>query len=87
MKQPLTSEDHQWIAENGGEEATHMVTLCYTDYSKHAILRAILPQEVKEIPSGFETVGHIAHFNLREEHLPYKDIIGILWRLYHVQVM
>jgi tRNA (guanine37-N1)-methyltransferase len=38
-------------------------------------LQAVLPDGV-EIPSSFESVGHIAHFNLRPPHLPYKHIIG-----------
>lgn len=29
-----------------------------------------------EVPSAFETVGHIAHLNLREELLPWKHVIG-----------
>ncbi len=76
MKRPLSSEDHDWIAAHGGEEVTRTITLGYEDYTKHTILRAILPVQVQEVPSGFEQVGHIAHFNLREEHLPYKNIIG-----------
>jgi len=32
-----------------------------------------------EVPTSFETVGHIAHLNLREELLPFKHIIGQVW--------
>lgn len=39
------------------------------------ILRSILPDTI-EAPSSFTTIGHIAHLNLKEEHAPYKHIIG-----------
>lgn len=29
-----------------------------------------------EVPTSFESIGHIAHLNLREELLPYKHVIG-----------
>ena len=28
------------------------------------------------MPSAYETVGHIAHLNLRDELLPWKHVIG-----------
>ena len=34
-----------------------------------------MPKNVP-IPSSFETIGHIAHLNLKDEHLPFKHIIG-----------
>ena len=55
---------------------THSVTLEYQQYTMHAILRAVLPPEIKDVPTAFEAVGHIAHVNLREEQLPYKELIG-----------
>ena len=38
-------------------------------------MQRVLPEGV-EIPSSFETVGHIAHYNLREEHMAFRHIIG-----------
>ncbi|XP_064404003.1 tRNA (guanine(37)-N1)-methyltransferase-like [Halichondria panicea] len=73
----LSPTDHDWITTNGGEETTHTVHLTYPDsYSHSAILRALLPESVKEVPTGFEAIGHIAHYNLRENAMPFKSIIG-----------
>lgn len=41
----------------------------------HYQAQALLPANI-DVPQSFETVGHIAHVNLREEQLPYKLIIG-----------
>jgi tRNA G37 N-methylase Trm5 len=38
-------------------------------------LRKLLPDGV-EVPSSFETVGHVAHLNLRDNLLPYKKVIA-----------
>ncbi len=53
------------------ETSSRSLSDCLLDH----ILRELLPAEV-EVPSSFETVGHIAHLNLREQHLPYKNVIG-----------
>ncbi|TYI42230.1 hypothetical protein ES332_A01G083600v1 [Gossypium tomentosum] len=39
------------------------------------ILETMLPEGMI-IPSAFETVGHIAHLNLKDEHLTYKNVIA-----------
>ena len=39
-----------------------------------------LPQKLlpagAEVPSSFESIGHIAHLNIRDDLLPYKRVIG-----------
>jgi len=38
-------------------------------------LKKLLPEGV-EAPASFETVGHIAHLNLRTPHEPYRLLIA-----------
>jgi tRNA (guanine37-N1)-methyltransferase len=54
--------------------ATQTVTACYEDWTVEQVLRRILP--VQEVPSAFESIGHLAHINLRAEVLPFKHIVG-----------
>lgn len=51
------------------------LTLFYNYWQVNEVLEVLLPQ-VMIVPSAFETVGHIAHLNLRDEHLPYKKLIA-----------
>jgi hypothetical protein len=46
-----------------------------TECSADQVLRRVLPPGLPAV-SSFETIGHIAHLNLRDEHLPYRHIIG-----------
>lgn len=57
------------------EVVPHSVTLGYSYWSADHILKQILPDGV-DIPSSFETIGHIAHLNLHDELLPFKDVIA-----------
>lgn len=51
------------------------LTLFYSYWQMNEILETLLPKGMV-VPSAFETVGHIAHLNLRDEHLPYKKLIA-----------
>ncbi|XP_048319102.2 tRNA (guanine(37)-N1)-methyltransferase 1 [Ziziphus jujuba] len=51
------------------------LTLFYGYWQMNEILEDLLPKGMI-IPSAFETVGHIAHLNLRDEHIPYKKLIA-----------
>ncbi|GAU42480.1 hypothetical protein TSUD_100920 [Trifolium subterraneum] len=51
------------------------LTLFYDYWQTNEILEAMLPEGMI-VPTAFETVGHIAHLNLKEEHLPYKKLIA-----------
>lgn len=53
----------------------HDVQIDYEHWGIDAVLRSLLPQNVV-VPTSFETVGHIVHLNLREEHEQWKWIIG-----------
>lgn len=64
------------IVERNGLDVTEaVVKLDYSHTSTYEALKRLLPEGV-EVPSSFEQIGHIAHLNLREEHLPFKYIIG-----------
>ncbi|KAJ7298700.1 hypothetical protein O6H91_Y479400 [Diphasiastrum complanatum] len=53
----------------------HEMVLDYTYWPVEYILKAILPDRW-EVPTSFETIGHIAHLNLRDELLPYRKVIA-----------
>lgn len=68
-------ETHSLIEEFKAEVVPHTVKLDYDYWTAHEVLTRLLPEGM-DIPSSFETVGHIAHVNLRDEHAPFKTIIG-----------
>ncbi|PWA03467.1 hypothetical protein BB558_000378 [Smittium angustum] len=63
------AEKEKWAFEN------HELVLNYEHWSAEDVLKAILPNP-DEAPTSYEQIGHIAHMNLRDEYLPYKNIIG-----------
>ncbi|XP_072969831.1 tRNA (guanine(37)-N(1))-methyltransferase [Typha angustifolia] len=57
------------------EVLPYSLTLGYSYWGADHILKQILPAGL-EVPSSFETVGHIAHLNIADDLLPYKDVIA-----------
>ena len=55
----------------------YTLKLDYDYWKSEEILAAVLPEELlNEIPCGFTIVGHVAHLNIRDQYLPYKEMIG-----------
>ncbi|KAJ2318176.1 tRNA(m(1)G37)methyltransferase, partial [Coemansia sp. RSA 2681] len=63
------------VRDNGWEALTHDVSMDYENWSADDILKAVLP-DPNQAPTAYEQIGHIAHMNLRDEYLEYKNIIG-----------
>lgn len=64
-----------FLQDEGLSVTTATVDVDYSYWPAYAVLQRLLPAGM-EVPSSFESVGHIAHLNLREELLPFKYIIG-----------
>ncbi|KAH9858334.1 guanine-N-1-methyltransferase [Lenzites betulinus] len=76
-KADLTPEVLEFLQSQSAELVPYDLHFGYSYWSADEIFHAILPEELEDgAPSGFATVGHIAHLNLRPEYLPYKHIIG-----------
>lgn len=71
----VLKEDMRESTKSTFELVRCKLTLFYDYWQMNEILEALLPKGII-VPSAFETIGHIAHLNLREEHLPYKNLIA-----------
>lgn len=75
IKSAFTPEQKSKFSYSISEE-TLICTFQSLTYEE--ILKTMLPEELTSIPTGFEIVGKIAHFNLRDEYLKYKYVVGQL---------
>jgi hypothetical protein len=71
----LPANLQQVIRDEELEIVAYSIRVDYTSLGHEEVLRAILPSSIT-VPSAYETVGHIAHLNLRDDQMPYKYIIG-----------
>ena len=75
QKDQLPEDLQKYIAEKEVEVEEHHLELGYENISCQEALEKIIPEGII-IPSGFESVGHIAHLNLNEDQMKYKKEIG-----------
>ncbi|KAH7491788.1 tRNA (guanine(37)-N1)-methyltransferase [Phytophthora ramorum] len=69
--QPLNEELVSFLKDESLAFVSHAIELDYSYFAVDQVLSELLPKGM-DIPSSFETVGHIAHLNLRDNQLPYK---------------
>jgi tRNA (guanine37-N1)-methyltransferase len=55
------------------EGPTHSIQLDPSYFTSLHILQSVLPVSP---PTSYEQVGHVAHLNVREQHLPYRHVIA-----------
>ena len=79
----FTVKEQAVIKGSNGVFIQHELNLTYDHYPADQILNAIMPDGI-EVTKSFETVGHIAHMNLKEHQLPYKHIIGMYKSVFNI---
>jgi len=47
-----------------------------SDFTASYVLENVLPKKMHPPPTSFETIGHVAHLNLRALHVPYRYLVG-----------
>jgi tRNA G37 N-methylase Trm5 len=55
---------------------SRLMSISHNQLSFQYILKQLLPESALPLPSSYEQIGHVAHFNLKEKHLPFKHLIG-----------
>lgn len=74
----LEEKDRRLLESKGVTEANlkkKTIHLSYNNWDAAAVLRAVIGDSGPNV-AGFSKVGHIVHLNLREEHEPYKKLVG-----------
>ncbi|KAH7104868.1 guanine-N(1)--methyltransferase [Auriculariales sp. MPI-PUGE-AT-0066] len=75
----LAADAREFLKSHGAELVPYTLNLDYDYWTREQILNAILPDNlVADAPSAFTITGHLAHYNLRDEFLPYKHLVGEL---------
>ena len=74
----LNDNQKEFIKNNGCTFLIHDTKLTYHDFTFDEIMKKVFSDDTKDIVTSFETVGHIAHLNLKPLMAEKKHLIGIL---------
>ncbi|CDW90618.1 UNKNOWN [Stylonychia lemnae] len=66
----------KYVNEKEYEYSEEKVQLTYQNLSMNEVLKELLPPDVGEVPSGYETVGDVAHMNLMGKLFDHRYVIG-----------
>ncbi|KAJ3855274.1 Met-10+ like-protein-domain-containing protein [Lentinula lateritia] len=76
----LSQESLELLESKGNGFTEYNLVLDYDYWTASELLQAILPEVLREgAPVGFAATGHIAHVNLNDDYLSYKNTIGQLF--------
>lgn len=77
LKENVTEATYLLLKKLGSKYKVHKLTFDFDYWSYDDILKAILPEDlIENCPSAFTVAGHLAHLNLKEQYMPYRQIIG-----------
>jgi len=80
----FSEKQKKFISENDCSFLVHNLKIDYNDFTFDEILKKVFPEDTKDIVTSFETVGHIAHVNLKPSMLDNKNLIGEYTRIVSV---
>ncbi|CAO1634387.1 unnamed protein product [Parajaminaea phylloscopi] len=83
-REQIPANLHRELSQKGYDIVEHKVDVGYDWYSADDVLASILPnfgetsagEGSAGTPTGYTSIGHIAHLNLRDHFLPYRFLIG-----------
>jgi tRNA G37 N-methylase Trm5 len=77
LVQQILEQNTEKITVDNIQQTTFTMNFTYADYTVEQAMRKILPTHLHdEIPCSFESVGPIAHVNLRAAYVPFQYWIG-----------
>ena len=72
----LTKNQLDFMVKNKCTFVIHNLAIDYNDFTFDEIMKKVFPENTKDIVTSFETVGHIAHLNLKPTMFEHKTLIG-----------